>query len=175
MPNYRRRRQSGGTYFLTINLHDRRRTLLVVHIELLRRAFKTVMEERAFSLDACVILPDHLHCIMTLPLGDDDYATRIRLIKSRFTRAVLKFDPAAGGRGRKGERLIWQSRYWEHTIRDDADFENHVDYIHFNPVKHDYVNRPIDWSHSSIHRFVKDGILDSTWGTTGDVVDMDLD
>jgi putative transposase len=163
MVNFRRNYVAGGTYFFTVTLSDRRSRLLVDHIDLLRRAFRKARTERSFAIDAIVILPDHLHAIMTLPDGDDDYSTRWQAIKGGFTRSLRN----AGldlSKDSRGEYRLWQRRFWEHTIRDDDDRQAHVDYIHYNPVKHGLVERAADWPYSSIHRFVRMGWLDTDWG-----------
>ena len=111
---------------------------------------------------AIVVLPDHLHMVMTLPDGDADYPNRWRLIKRRFTDAVLKLQTPVA-RAPNGEVALWQRRYWQHMIRDEKDFERHVDYIHFNPVKHSFVGRVRDWPYSSFHRYVRQGLLPEDW------------
>ena len=150
MPNYRRLHVPGGTYFLTLALHDRRQTLLTDHIDHLRAAWAHTAKRHPFETIAAVILPDHLHMVARLPNGDDTYANRIRQIKSGFTR---RLPDTLKGTGRKGERRIWQSRYWEHLIRDDTDFDNHIAYIHMNPVKHGLVTHPDHWPHSTWHKW----------------------
>ena len=106
---------------------------------------------------------------MTLPREDADFATRLMLIKQGFSRRVPAGERISASRASKGERGLWQRRYWEHLIRDDADFERHVDYIHFNPVKHGWAQRAADWPHSSIHRLIRDGVIDAAWaGVSGD-------
>lgn len=129
----------------------------------MREAMRSVRMERPFCIDAVVILPDHLHCIWTLPPGDVDYALRWREIKSRFSRRIPVGEPRTLGRVNKGERGIWQRRYWEHTVRDERDMERHVDYIHYNPVKHGQVTCVADWPYSSFHRFVQKGIYPMNW------------
>lgn len=161
---YRRAFLKGGCYFFTVNLADRESKLLVENSDLLRSSFRTVKQRHPFHVDAIVIMPDHLHAIWTLPEGDADFATRWSLIKSGFSRSIPKIETRNESRLWKGERGIWQRRYWEHSIRDDRDFGHHVDYIHYNPVKHGYVNRPVDWPYSSIHRFIENGDLDRDWG-----------
>lgn len=121
-------------------------------------------------MDAIVILPDHLHAIWTLPEHDADFATRWRLIKSAFSRGVPNGERVSASRSERGERGIWQRRYWEHTLRDEADVERHMDYIHFNPVKHRYVTRVADWPHSSFHQMVKLGVYPQDWG--GDLAEI---
>ncbi|MEI6209946.1 MAG: transposase [Desulfuromonadales bacterium] len=132
---YRRVMVEGGTYFFTLTLADRRKSILVDHVDLLRSAIRLVRDRHPFTIEAIVIMPEHLHTIWTLPEGDKDYPTRWALIKAGFSRALIKDEKVSESRLAKGERGIWQRRYWEHLIRDDDDFARHVDYIHFNPVK----------------------------------------
>ena len=157
MPRYIRATIPGGTFFFTVALLERRRRLLVEHIDELRAAFRTVRRSRPFSIDAIVILPDHLHCIWTLPANDADFSTRWRLIKAAFSRSIPNGERLSMRRERTGERGIWQRRFWEHAIRDDTDLARHVDYIHFNPVKHGHVGRVEDWPYSSFHRYMREG------------------
>jgi putative transposase len=162
MVRYRRNFVPGGTFFFTVTLIDRRSRVLVERIAALRTAFRAARKERPFAIDAVVILPDHLHVVMTLPPGDADFSGRWRRIKGVFTHQVV-----AGGEtirnNHKGEFALWQRRFWEHTISDDDDFARHVDYIHFNPVKHGLVSRVQDWPHTSFHRYVRDGLLPPDW------------
>lgn len=136
-------------------------------ISLWHHAVAKVQRTRPFGVDAEVILPDHLHVIWTLPSGDSDYSTRIRLVKSEFTKAygVQRPSDTPSSRGRKGERCIWQRRYWEHTIDDERDYQSHVDYIHYNPVRHGLVTAAGDWRHSTFHEWIARGHYDPTWGT----------
>lgn len=165
MPNYHRVHQPGGCYFFTVNCAERASNrLLVEHIDLLREAFRYVRTAWPFDIEAMVVLPDHLHCLMTLPEGDADYAVRLRLIKSHFSRHVPKGEALNASRAKRGERGVWQRRYWEHLIRDPDDWQRCVDYIHWNPVKHGLVYRVGDWPYSSFHRFVRDGRLPKDWG-----------
>ncbi len=154
MPWYRRLFIPGGTYFFTVTLEDRRRQFLTGHIDALRKAYAYVRERHPFETVAIVVLPDHLHCVWTLPPDDHDFPMRWRLLKSHFSRAFGSSEEPRGRR--KGERAIWQRRYWEHAIRDDADLERHVNYIHGNPVKHGLVTDADDWPHSSWHRWKRD-------------------
>jgi len=163
MTNYRRSNIAGASYFFTVNLADRHRSLLTDNIALLRSAFEYVRARHPFVIDAIVILPDHLHVIWTLPERDSDFALRWRLIKTVFSRGLPHGERRSKSRQEKGERGIWQRRYWEHLIRDDADHARHVDYIHINPVKHGLVPRVADWPHSSFHRFVQAGMLPKDW------------
>jgi len=160
---YRRDDTKGGTWFFTVNLAERNKTILVDEFDLLRDVMNKVKQQHPFKLGAMVVLPDHLHAIWTLPPDDNDFSTRWGLIKSSFSRKLPKLERINKSRIRKGERGIWQRRYWEHLIRDDLDFEKHVDYIHYNPVKHGYVKRPIDWPYSSIHQYVEDDVIDKKW------------
>jgi putative transposase len=169
MTGYRRNFVPGGCYFFTVNLTDRSARLLTDHIGLLRSAFRETRIRHPFTIDAIVVLPDHLHAIWTLPDRDQDFATRWRLIKSAFSRAVPKTEAISASRARKSERGIWQRRYWEHTLHDERDFERHVDYIHFNPVKHGHTKRVADWPFSSFHRMVRLGIYPVDWA--GDIAD----
>ena len=167
MTRYLRNFVPGGCYFFTVNLADRRQRLLTEHIGNLRNAFRETRARHPFTIDAIVILPDHLHAIWTLPPGDFDFATRWRLIKSAFSRGLAPGELVSESRAAKGERGIWQRRYWEHTLRDENDVARHVDYIHFNPVKHGHAPRVRDWPHSSFHRMVKLGVYPADWA--GDV------
>ena len=164
MTDYRRNFSPGGSFFFTVNLADRRLTLLTDHIDMLRHAVHATRSRHPFSIEAMVILPEHLHAVWTLPDSDCDYATRWRLIKSTFSRALPAREPVSPSRAERGERGIWQRRYWEHTVRDEDDFARHVDYIHFNPVKHGRVAQVKDWPHSSFHRMVRLGVYPQDWG-----------
>jgi len=164
MPNYRRVRIPGGSYFFTVDLSDRRSRLLVDRIGDLRDAVRRVRHHHPFDIDAWVVLPDHLHCIWTLPPGDDRYAERWRLIKLLFAKGLTVRETGERPPPRRGRRRIWQPRYWEHTLRSEEDFARHVAYIHFNPVKHGHAGRVRDWPHSTFHRYLRDGLLPPDWG-----------
>lgn len=151
MSTYRRPRLTGATIFFTVNLANRQSDLLVREIDTLRQAVRLTREERPFGIEAWVVLPDHIHCIWRLPAGDRAYGTRWRLIKSRFSRPWPKA-PTRFSHDIRQERGIWQRRFWEHHIRDDADFAAHLRYCWLNPVKHGLVTRPEDWAFSSVHR-----------------------
>jgi putative transposase len=162
MVGYRRNRIEGGTFFFTVTLADRRSTALVNHVGALRAAFRACRQERPFAIDAVVILPDHLHAILTLPQEDADFAGRWRRIKGHYSTRLL----AAGvtiKRHANGELALWQRRYWEHTVRDEGDFARHVDYVHYNPIKHGLVVRVRDWPYSSFHLYVRRGVLPEDW------------
>jgi putative transposase len=167
MVQYRRNFVPGGTYFFTATLADRRSTALVDHIAALRLAFRGARRARPFAIDAIVILPDHLHAILTLPTNDADFPGRWRRIKGHFSSALIE----AGldlKRRPNGDLALWQRRFWEHTVRDDGDFARHVDYIHFNPVKHRLVPCVRDWPYSSFHRYVREGLLPNDWAGYAD-------
>ena len=160
---YRRAWIAGGTYFFTLTLADRDRRLLVDHVCELRESIRCVRGRHPFRIEAMVVLPEHLHAVWTLPPGDCDFANRWRQVKAGFSRRLPESEPRSTTRRARGERGIWQHRYWEHAIRDERDFERHVDYIHFNPVKHGHVAHPADWPYSSIHRFIRLGIMSPDW------------
>jgi putative transposase len=163
MPEYRRNRVPGGTYFFTVNLRDRRSHLLVAHIDALRAAVRQVHARAPFRIDAWVVLPEHMHCLWTLPEGDADYPGRWWAIKGAFTKSLPSGEARSIVMVRRGERGIWQLRYWEHTIRDARDYAVHMDYVHFNPVKHGYVAHPGDWPYSSFRRCVEAGLYPIGW------------
>lgn len=162
MVRYRRDFIAGGTFFFTATLLDRKSDALVRHVDALRTALRQARQRQPFAIDAIVVLPDHLHVVMTLPSGDADYPNRWRLIKRRSTAAVVRTGAPVGRRKNDGVAL-WQRRYWEHTIRDERDFAAHVDYIHFNPVKHGLVDRVRDWPYSSFHLYVRRGLCPPDW------------
>ena len=166
MSRYRRAKLEGGTFFFTHVLADRSSDLLIREIDRLRAIYRAVQAQRPFETIAICILPDHLHAIWKLPNGDADFAKRWNLIKGGFSRG-LPANPRSPSKESKREKGIWQRRYWEHAIRDDVDLSRHVDYIHFNPVKHGLVARVCDWPHSSFHQHVKNGIVPMDWG--GDI------
>ena len=149
---YRRMRTPGASYFFTVNLENRILSLLTDHINALREAFRTVKHRHPFHIDAIVVLPDHLHTIWTLPENDANYPSRWRLIKAQFSSSIGKQESVSASRKNKGERGIWQRRFWEHQIRDERDMEQHIHYIHNNPVKHGYCKKPEEWPFSSHRR-----------------------
>jgi putative transposase len=163
MSEYRRWWVPGGTYFFTVNLADRSSRALVERFDVLHRVTCAVRRAHPFEIVAWVVLPDHLHAIWTLPADDRDFARRWMLIKQAFSRDVPAGERRSASRRRTGERGVWQRRYWEHLIRDERDWRNHIDYIHINPVKHGLVARVVDWPHSSFHRFVRQGRLPEDW------------
>lgn len=173
MSNYRRSNIAGGTYFFTVNSF-RRRPILAT--ESLRNALRLAIQKtrltHPFEIDAWVLLPDHLHCIWTLPQGDANFSVRWSMIKRLVSQACADefgVDNLSASRTQRKESGIWQRRFWEHQIRDDNDFARHVDYIHFNPVKHGLVARAMDWPHSTFHRYVAQEILPQDWGIGTDI------
>ena len=174
---YRRAHIKGGTYFFTVVTHNRRKILCEPeNVDLLRSAFRSVMDKHPYHIDAFVLLPDHLHCIWTLPHDDNDFSTRWRLIKSAFSRkcASLFKGKMSASRQVKKETTVWQRRFWEHAIRNEKDFNRHVEYIHYNPVKHNLVNAPSQWPYSSFHKYVRNGSCDSDWGANSITFDKDI-
>ena len=163
MPNYRRYRIKGGCYFFTVNLLERNKSLLVDHVDLLRESVRVCKQKRPFHIDAWVVLPEHMHCIWTLPEGDDDFSGHWKMIKIHFSKGLSKNERLSQVRMKRGERGIWQRRFWEHSIRDDRDYEKHMDYLHYNPVKHGWVKNVIDWPYSSFHRYHKNGLYLADW------------
>jgi putative transposase len=175
MRTYTRLCIPGGCYFFTVNLAKRHgNNLLVREIDALRDSFRQTRKTHPFDLEAIVVLPEHLHCIWRLPDGDADFSTRWRLIKARFSAMIPRDERISESRERKGERGIWQRRFWEHLIRDDEDYNRHVDYIHYNPVKHGHCLRPIDWPHSSFKRWVERGNYDAHWGANESLKTLDF-
>ncbi|MBW2207699.1 MAG: transposase [Deltaproteobacteria bacterium] len=170
MPEYRRNYQKGGTYFFTVVTYRR---LAVFDnddaVTILRESFKACMHNKPFKIDAIAVLPDHLHCIWTLPSDDENYSVRWKEIKADFTKQCIQSrkintpTPTAS-MVKKGEKGIWQRRFWEHTITDDRDYAIHCDYLHYNPVKHGLAAKPYDWPYSSFRRFVDKGVYPRNWG-----------
>ncbi len=158
MSNYRRYYLNGGTWFFTVNLKKRKSDLLVRQIAELRSAVRRVKNTKPFQIDAFVVLPEHLHCIWTLPENDCDFSSRWRELKTLFTKSIKCQE-------------VWQPRFWEHTIRDEEDYCRHVDYIYINPVKHGWVRRVQDWPFSTFHRDVRDGTYPIDWA--GDMNELE--
>ena len=164
MTDYRRAHVPGATWFFTANLADRSSRLLTDRIADLRDAVRYVLRRHPFAIDAMVVLPEHMHAVWTLPPGDADFPLRWRLIKACFSRHVPAGERRGASRIAKGERGIWQRRYWEHLIRDEDDLQRHVDYVHYNPVKHGHAPSAAAWPHSTFHRHVREGWLPLDWG-----------
>lgn len=164
---YRRAWIEGGSFFFTVVTAERRPLFVSTKaVDALRMVFRVVRTRHPFDIDAMVVLPDHLHCIWSLPEGDADFATRWRLIKTWFTK---HYDPALRivlnrARSEHAQQPLWQHRYWEHALRDEADKARHMDYIHFNPVKHGLVESAGEWPYSSFRRCVASGLYPPDWG-----------
>ena len=170
MSRYRRAKIEGGAFFFTLTIANRSDDLLVRQIERLRRAYKVVQERLPFETIAICILPDHLHALWLLPDGDTDFSSRWSF-SNPISRAVFhRRNRVPPARWLNAKKAFGNGAYREHAIRDDADLERYVDYIHYNPVKHGVVSRVVDWPHSSFHRYVERGLLPADWG--GDVIDM---
>lgn len=160
MPNYVRARLAGGTYFFTVTSRHRRPLLVNDDVRVaLRDAIDVTRQRWPFQIDAWALLPDHLHCVWTLPGDDADFSKRWSTIKRLTTQAL--------------GRSLWQPRFWEHLIRDEHDFERHLDYIHFNPVKHGHTTRAVDWPYSTFHRYLRQGIYTADWCDLNPDLDLD--
>jgi len=167
MSDYRRARVAGGTYFFTVVTYRREPWLCRDWaVAALRDAVRKIRRRRPFTIDAWVLLPDHMHCIWTLPENDVDYAGRWRQIKEHVTRALARSSSpvAATSHARRRECSLWQRRFWEHLIRDADDLAAHFDYVHYNPVKHGLCAAPADWARSTFHRWVRAGMYAPDWG-----------
>jgi putative transposase len=160
--HYRRNLVTGGTYFFTVTLQNRKSRLLVDKVNLLKEAIQQVKDQHPFQIKAYVILPEHLHMIWELPRDDSDYSQRWKKIKAQFSKSVHKSGFALSKTKHK-EYNLWQRRFWEHTIKNMLDFEHHVNYIHYNPIKHGLVNNLYDWPHSSFHHYVLKGQIGKDW------------
>lgn len=168
MPEYRRWRRAGGTYFFTVVTANRAPILCgEAARRALHQAIASVGRARPFVLEAMVLLPEHLHAIWTQPEGDDDFSWRWGAIKAYFTRDFIgggsEEEPQSVSRWRHRHRGVWQRRFWEHVIRDEEDLNRHLDYIHYNPVKHGLVGCPHAWPHSSFARWVLRGGYKMNW------------
>lgn len=173
----RYRRAVGATFFFTVVTYRRQPFLCHDAMRLaLRQAIMSVRMTRPFSIDAWVLLPDHLHCIWTLPPGDGDYSQRWKVIKKSVSAACReqyrRADMITPSKRRSAESTIWQRRFWEHRIADDHDFARHADYIHHNPVKHGLVRSAADWPYSTFHQFVQRGVYGIDWAASGPVLDQ---
>ncbi|MGD8570646.1 MAG: transposase [Gammaproteobacteria bacterium] len=169
MPHYRRAKSPGASYFFTVVTHHRRPILTKPDSRrALRQAINDVRIIHPFTIDAWVLLPEHLHCIWTLPNGDCDFSKRWGMIKSRFSKQVgplIQHEaPLSESRRKHREASIWQRRFWEHQIRDEHDYNTYIDYIHYNPVKHGLVSQVTDWPYSTFHKYVNEGLYPDDWG-----------
>ncbi|WP_145063411.1 REP-associated tyrosine transposase [Adhaeretor mobilis] len=169
MPNYRRFFVPGGTFFFTLKT-ERNAPIFsqAPNVKLLGDVFRETKSRWPFEVNAVVLLPDHLHTIWSLPGGDANYSTRWAWLKKEFTKRYLDAggveQPTSLSRDKNRRRGVWQRRFWEHTCEDVEDFEAHFDYLHWNPVKHGYVECPHQWPHSSFHRWVGQGVYAKLWG-----------
>jgi putative transposase len=175
MPQYRRAKAEGATYFFTVVTHRRQPVLCLPEtLDAMEAVFRDVAARRPFRVDAWVVLPDHMHCVWTMPDGDSDYSVRWSIFKKEMTKrlsASLVTEIAASpSRQRRREGTLWQRRFWEHQIRDESDYRAHVEYIHFNPVKHGLARAPADWPCSSFMRWVTQGAYEDDWGGSNAVV-----
>ena len=175
MANYKRVFEDGYSYFLTIVTHQRN-PILVKNIELLKESFVYSKTKYKYKIEAVVILPDHFHIIIT-PEVALDYPKIVRSIKQNFSKNCNPLDykhlSQSASREKEGYKPIWQKRYFEHTIRDERDFKNRFDYIHFNPVKHKFVTKAKDWEFSSFHKFVKAGYYNQNWANFNEETDYE--
>ena len=170
LSDYRRCYVPGGSYFFTV-VTERRTGILANDSarDCLRNAIRNCQQSLPFRVDALVMLPDHIHTIWTLPTDDCDYSKRWGIIKKHFTQSWLTLggaeQPVTASRLRYRRRGVWQRRFWEHALRDERDYQNHLDYLHFNPVKHGLVKNVLDWPYSSFHRWVEQGVYSDRWGS----------
>jgi putative transposase len=174
MSRYGRASVAGSTYFFTVVAYRRQPILCDDMVRTaLRAAIENVRKARPFEIDAWVLLPDHLHCIWTLPESDADFSTRWMMIKRAVSLACRdnyhRADWVSASKHKHRESTIWQRRFWEHQIRDETDFARHADYIHFNPVKHGQVSHAKDWPYSTFHRYVKQGLCSNDWAGATDI------
>ena len=175
MPDYRRWYSPGGVYFFTVVTYDRQPIFAEPSaVSRLGTAMREVRSTHPFRTIAAVILPDHLHTVWQLPRGDADFSTRWRRIKGLLTKRHLRANLPSTNNSAEPPRGLWQPRFWEHMIRDEIDLERHVDYIHYNPVKHGLVARPLDWPWSSLRRYINRGHYDVSWGMAEPLAPRDL-
>ena len=174
MSHYRRNYLAGGTFFFTVKLANSKSCLLVEQIDLLREAYAFVQQRYAFETVAVCVLPNHIHGVWALPDGDDDYSLRWRLLKTKFSDAFESLENISASKKRRREKGIWQRRFYEHTVCDDADLRRCVDYVYFNPVKHGLVNSVKEWPFSSFHRDVRRGLFALDWGGSKESSVMNL-
>ena len=173
MPNYKRLYQAGATYFFTVNLHNRDSDLLIRYIDVLRKAVSHIQKLHPFKIHAWVVLPEHMHCILEMPEHDANYSLRWRLIKSKFSKGLPNIEQRSLVRTKRGERGIWQRRFWERLIRDEYEYASIMDYIHFNPVKHGLVTKVADWPYSTFHKLVENGYYFMHWGAGFEVQQLE--
>ena len=179
MTNYRRLRQPGGTYFFTLVTFNRKPILTSpICREILRNAWINVQLKHPFETVAVCLMPEHIHTIWRLPEGDVNYSMRWNEIKRHFTHEYLRQididDERNESRIKRREQAVWQRRYWEHTFFDEDDLNTHIDYIHYNPVKHGLAERVDDWAWSSYHQYVGMGMYPAGWGENVDAKVMNM-
>jgi len=177
MSRYHRSNTTGSTYFFTLVSYRRQTILCNQPIRCaLREAISHVRQKRSFAIDAWVLLPDHFHCIWTLPRGDADFPTRWALIKRKVSLICGQYykrqEWISPSKQKHRESTLWQRRYWEHQIRDELDYQRHMDYIHWNPVKHGLVTHASNWPYSTFHRYVKQGVYPLDWGGVANADDV---
>ena len=165
MVNYRRSFIPGGTFFFTVTLKNRKSNLLVERFSLFKEAVQRVKDQHPFQIKAYVVLPEHLHMIWELPSGDSNYSLRWKKIKALFSKSIHKAGVELS-KTKHNEYRLWQRRFWEHAIKDTLDLDNHVNYIHYNPIKHGLVEELHDWPHSSFHHYVKSGRICENWASS---------
>ncbi|PPD03776.1 MAG: transposase [Methylobacter sp.] len=169
MSRFRRSQTTGASYFFTVVTYRRQAILCDAPVrEALREAIETVRARQPFIIEAWVLLPDHLHCIWTLPPGDAGFPARWSMIKRQVSIACKeqyrRLDLMTSSKLKHRESTLWQRRYWEHQIRDAVDFSRHADYIHYNPVKHAYCQQVVEWPYSTFHRYAAQGVYPLNWG-----------
>jgi len=172
MVHYRRCRIESASYFFTLALADREAKTLTEHAALLGDSLRRVQRLKPFRVDALVLLPEHLHMVWTLPESDSDYPSRIQALKAGFTFSLGRAAGLSLPLRTEGGRQLWQRRYWEHCLRDEDDLRRHIDYIHFNPVKHGWAQRAADWPYSSFQRHVRLGSYAEDWGVAEGLAEM---
>jgi putative transposase len=176
MSHYRRANKDGCSHFFTVVSYRRQQILCDAYIrKSLRAAIIASQLKHPFTIDAWILLPDHLHCIWTLPRGDADFSKRWSIIKRSVSldcaEHYKKDKWVTASKKKHRESTIWQRRFWEHRIRDQNDFNRHIDYIHYNPVKHGLCKRPVEWQYSTLHRYIRDGIYPVEWAAQGSNID----
>jgi putative transposase len=180
MSNYRRYHGMSSCYFFTVVTHQRQMILTdELFRNTLRKAILKVRAQYPFKIDAWVLLPDHLHCIWTLPANDINSSVRWNWIKNFVSRHIAneyqRVDLLSDSRRHRGESTLWQRRFWEHAILSEADYFAHMDYVHINPLKHGLVTQLKDWPYSTFHRLVREGVYPPDWAGSGDDVLFDFD
>ncbi len=168
MPRYIRSKSKGATYFFTVNTHQRQPILTQpINVEAIRLAIQKTKQCLPFKIDAWVVMPDHMHAIWTLPDNDHDYSKRWGIFKMSVSKTCKShgfFQDKTQSQLKRNESGLWQRRFWEHEIRDENDYKTHMDYLHWNPVKHGLTSNVCDWPYSSFHKLVDKGVYEKSWG-----------